>query len=141
MDKKQRFNEAYTYLVHIGRIRTQKELAEIMQSTSPNISSARKGIESVLTDNFLMRFYNEFSDIFNKSWIITGEGEMLRQSQSINGDGNVQVGGNANNVNAGAALDNAIKEISNAHALMAKMQEQMDRMLAVIENLSNTKMA
>ncbi len=139
MNKKERFNECYDYLIKIGRIRTQKELADIMQSTSPNVSSARKGVESVLTDSFLMRCYSAFSDIFNKEYIMTGEGEMLKPSQSINGSGNVQVGGNAGNINNTATIDSALREIATAHSLMAKMQEQMDRMLAVIENLSTQK--
>lgn len=91
-----------------------------------------KGVSDKLADAILEKFPH-----YNKSWLVTGDGDMFKTQQSINGDGNVQVGGNASNVNDGTALNNAIKEIAHAHALMAKMQEQMDKLLNVIENLSS----
>lgn len=151
MNKKERFNEAFAYLKEQGAIKTQKELAEQMGTTSPNVSSALKGVESVLTDRFIERFCLAYADIFNEEWLLTGEGEMLKHSQVIHGDGNVQVAGNAHNVNAGSTIDaalgeidTALGEIAKAHELLAKKDEQlakrdeqMDRLLAVIEKLTD----
>ena len=80
MDKKSRVNQAYSYLYDIGAIHSQKELSEKMGASAPNVSSALKGVESVLTDRFLNRFSDTFP-IINKAWLLTGEGEMLSSPQ------------------------------------------------------------
>lgn len=80
MDKKSRVNQAYSYLYDIGAIHSQKELSEKMGASAPNVSSALKGVESVLTDRFLNRFSDTFP-IINKAWLLTGEGEMLNSAQ------------------------------------------------------------
>lgn len=77
MDKKERFNQAYEHLYKKGIIHEQKDLAAMMKASKSNISSALKGKESVLTDNFIRRFCNAFKGTFNEDWILTGEGEML----------------------------------------------------------------
>ncbi len=138
MNKKDRLNEAFVYLRDKGVVKTQKDIAEQMGTTSPNVSSALKGVESVLTDRFIERFCLAFQDI-DKVWLLTGEGEMLKHTQTITGDGNVQVAGNAHNVNAGKTLDAALREVENAHNIISKMQLQMDTLLAVIEKLTDQK--
>lgn len=77
MDKKERLNAAYEHLRHIDAIRTQKDVAEKMSSTSQNVSQALQGNPKVLTDRFLMRFLTAFPDIFSMQWLFTGDGSML----------------------------------------------------------------
>ena len=77
MDKKTRFNDAYDYLLSIGRAHKQKDIAVAMSSTEANISQALKGHPKVLTDNFLLRFLTAYPDIFSMSWMFTGKGSML----------------------------------------------------------------
>lgn len=148
MDRKQRFNDAFSYLKGKGMLHTQKDLADKMKSTSPNISSALKGVETVLTDNFLRRFNAAYDNIFNEDWLLCGEGEMLRPSQTI-GDvaGSTVVGanvnGSGNNIsNSDAiALSKAIDEISKMREIVQEQvknnQEQFDRFMAVIEKLTS----
>ena len=76
MSRVDRLNKAYNYLKYRGVISTQTDVAKAMNSTQPNISSALKGDEKVLTDSFLTRFSNSFEDI-SSSWLLTGEGSML----------------------------------------------------------------
>lgn len=76
MSKADRLKKAYNYLKYKGVISTQTDVAKAMNSTQPNISSALKGDEKVLTDSFLTRFSNSFEDI-SSSWLIKGEGNML----------------------------------------------------------------
>jgi len=80
MEKKERFVKAYEYLKSIGLVHTQKDVAEKMNSTAPNVSSAMKGVESVLTDRFLSRFCEAFNGVFSLNWLLTGEGPMLQPS-------------------------------------------------------------
>ena len=82
MDRKERFVKAFNYLRGKGAISTQKELADMMCSTPSNVSSALKGVESVLTDNFIMRFVRLFPE-FSMPWMLNGEGEMLVRNSSF----------------------------------------------------------
>lgn len=147
MDKKERFQAAYHYLKDRGMLHTQKGLAEKMESTSPNISSALKGINTVLTDNFLRRFNSAYGYIFNEKWLIKGEGDILRISQT---DGDVSsstvVGANAsrngNNMSScdAMALSKALDEISEMRKIIQEQvtinKEQFERKFAKIEQLT-----
>lgn len=135
MNKKERFNEAFRFLRGKGFVQTQKDVAEKMGSTAPNVSSALKGVESVLTENFLRRFNSAFDGVFSDDWLISGEGEMLSPliSQTVTGDGNTSVAGNGNHVNTTA--DALIAEIAAQRRVTEKAQAQIDRLLSVIEKM------
>lgn len=77
----------------------------------------------------------EFPEL-NTEWLLYGEGEMLKPQQSISGDHNTQVAGHGNNVNSTEALSKALDEIAEHRKLLAKSQEQIDRLLAIIEKLN-----
>ena len=73
----------------------------------------------------------------NTGWLMTGEGEMLKSSVTIeNGDGSTQVIGDGNHVTAPTTLDKALDEIAAQRRLVEKSQEQIDRLLSVIEKLT-----
>ena len=76
MDKTERFNKAFAFLKYEGVIKTQDDVARIMGASRPNVSSALKGRETVLTDNFIIRFANAFKQI-SLPWLLNGEGTML----------------------------------------------------------------
>lgn len=108
-----RLNKGFEYLRNIGMVHTQADVAKAMGASRPNVSSALKGDEKVLTDKFLKRFANAF-DVLSQDWLLTGEGPMLTSDLSgsvhqqssgdyyVNGTGNV-VGG----VGGGAVEDMA----------------------------------
>lgn len=79
-NRAKRLNEAFNYLRYNGLISTQKDLSDALGSSPSNISKALKGDERVLTDNFLVRFSEAFSDI-SSAWLLTGEGDMLASDQ------------------------------------------------------------
>ncbi len=87
LERKERMNKVYQYLKFQRLINTQKDLAEQMKSTQPNISSALSGDEKVLTDNFFLRLNASYDNIFNKEWLLEGEGEMLRVPNYMSQDG------------------------------------------------------
>ncbi|TFD96725.1 helix-turn-helix transcriptional regulator [Dysgonomonas capnocytophagoides] len=80
--KKERLKDAYNYLRSKGIIHTQKDLSLKMGTDQGNISNALKGSEKYLTDKFLEKFNEAFDDIFNISWLLTGEGLMLKEEQN-----------------------------------------------------------
>lgn len=75
----------------------------------------------------------------NRDWLLTGEGEMLKQA------GNVAVGSavvaqgnnstNSNTINAGSdtIAEKLLAELSAQRELTAKAQQQIDRLLALLE--------
>lgn len=111
-----RLNKGFEYLRNIGMVHTQADVAKAMGASRPNVSSALKGDEKVLTDKFLKRFANAF-DVLSQDWLLTGEGPMLTSdlsasvhqqstgdnSPNVNDTGNV-VGG----VGGGAVEDMAM---------------------------------
>ncbi len=141
MKKNERLKKAIDYLRLQGMIINDKDVAVKMKADASNVS---RSISAEPTDRFIKRFNDAFDGLFNLNWLLTGEGEMLRASVSQSaGDGNVQVGGNAgninNNVNTSGTMDVAIREIAAAHTIMAKMQEQMDKLISVIDRLTESK--
>lgn len=78
MEKKERLKEAFDYLRSKGEVHTQADIADRMNASRPNVSSAFKGDVKCLTDKFLIRFNKAFGDIFRVDWLLTGEGSMLR---------------------------------------------------------------
>jgi len=139
MERKERLKAAYDYLRSQGKVHTQIDVATAMGATKPNVSAALKGKEGILTDSFLRRFNAAYGLMFNIDWLIKGEGEMLSPPlrQEISGDHNTQVAGNNNQVNSPATLDKAIDEIAAQRKLVEKSQEQIDRLLTIIENMNN----
>lgn len=93
--KQQRFKSAFEYLRYNGYIQKQKDLAAIMNTSAPNISNALKGLEGVLTDGFIVKFNSSFNNVFNTDWLLTGEGEMLRDQSTTNIASNNTYGDNA----------------------------------------------
>lgn len=100
MNKQERLKVAFDYLKSKGIIHRQKDIAEKMGSTEPNVSAALKGVEKVLTEKFLTRFNMAFGSVFSEDWLLTGEGDMLKSnvrnmndvySASQNDDGVVMV--------------------------------------------------
>ena len=126
MEKKERINQAFSYLKDNGLVHTQKDLAERMGSTAPNVSSALKGVDNVLTDNFLLRFNNAFGGIFNDNWLLTGEGSMLSASESDSVSA-------SSSTDISVALNKAMDEIAAQRRITEKSQQQIDRLLSLLE--------
>ena len=95
MERKVRFNEAFNFLRMKGRIKTQKECANLMNYKEGTFSRALKGNPDCLTDNFLRTFNSTFDNIFNIDWLLKGEGSMFSAKCGTNilkGDGHEIMG-------------------------------------------------
>lgn len=119
MDKVERFKMAYEYLRNRGMVHTQKDLAEIMQATPPHVSSAFKGDARFLTDKFLQRFNHSFGEVFNLQWLILGEGDMLKEEED--------------------ETEFEPSETSRFLSLLEKKDEQIDRLIALLEQKYGTE--
>lgn len=77
-EKRNRLLKAYEYLRSRGIVHTQNDVATRMGSNRVNISNAFRGQPKYLTERFLKRFNKAFGEIFNNTWLIDGEGAMLK---------------------------------------------------------------
>lgn len=98
MDKLERINKAIDFLRFKKVFNTQKELAVILEKPAPNVSDALKG-GKYFTDKFVICFSEKFKDFISKDWLLTGEGEMLRDQSTTNIASNNTYGDNASGKN------------------------------------------
>lgn len=76
--------------------------------------------------DYILRMFPEL----NRDWLLYGEGEMLKSPvQEIKGDNNTQVIGDGNHVSTPSTLDKALDAL-------AKSQEQIDRLIGVLEKMT-----
>ena len=114
---------------------TMKTFEQRCGLSSGYVTSMRKGFGSDKLNNVLIAFPE-----LNRDWLLYGEGEMIKgaTSQSANGDHNTQVAGNNNQVNGNhASIDKALDEIAAQRQVVQKSQEQIDRLLSIIENMNS----
>lgn len=146
MDKLERFRLAFQHLKNSGIAHTQRDVAKKMGATPPNVSSAMRGDEKFLTGNFLRRFNLAYGGIFNEDWLIDGVGQMLCDSPPKNDTAaivNNQVG-NGNHFTNGSTVERFLDELAaqreltrEAQQQLTKSQEQMDRLITIIEQLKH----
>lgn len=148
-----RLNKGFEYLRNIGMVHTQADVAKAMGASRPNVSSALKGDEKVLTDKFLKRFANAF-DVLSQDWLLTGEGPMLTSdlpgsvhqqssgdySPNVNGTGNVVggVGGGAVEDMA-TALRKALGTIETQSSTISTLTEIIQKLRQQINENNNLK--
>jgi len=148
-----RLNKGFEYLRNIGMVHTQADVAKAMGASRPNVSSALKGDEKVLTDKFLKRFANAF-DVLSQDWLLTGEGPMLTSDLSgsvhqqssgdnfpnVNGSGNVVggVGGGAVEDMA-TALRKALGTIETQSSTISTLTEIIQELRQQINENNNLK--
>ena len=82
MEKGERLTQAIDYLKKTGKAKTLDDIANVIQRSKTNISSAANGNHRYLTDKFLSHFNMCYDNIFSLKWLITGEGDMLSSSSS-----------------------------------------------------------
>lgn len=114
---------------------TMKSFEEKCDLSSGYVTSMRKGFGDEKLKNVLTAFPE-----LNRDWLLYGEGNMFRDvsiTQTSHGDNSPNIANNKGNVNVSYnALGKALDEIKEQRKLVIKSQEQIDRLLSVIENLT-----
>lgn len=99
------------------------------------VNNIRKSITPEKLQQITLRYPQ-----LNGGWLMTGEGEMLKNTsitQTSHGNNSPNIANNKGNVNVSYnALGKALDEIKEQRKLVIKSQEQIDRLLSVIENLT-----
>jgi len=142
-ETKSRLKQCFAYLKSRAIVFTQQDIADRMGHTKNTISKAFNGYPKYLTATFV----NNFAAIFglNANWILTGVGNMVDADKEIPDPGGTAIVNNQ--VGNGNHFDNApvnrfLDELAaqreltrEAQQQLTKSQEQMDRLITIIEQL------
>lgn len=138
----ERLKSGYLYLKGRGIVHTQQDIANKMGRTKQTVSRAFNGHPLYLTSIFVENFASIFG--LNPEWILTGNGDMLAdpsQEPQTAAIVNNQVG-NGNHFTNGSTVERFLDELAaqreltrEAQQQLTKSQEQMDRLITIIEKL------
>lgn len=103
------------------------ELARAIGVSSQTFTDIKKGNHGI--SRKLAEAIHALDGRISVAWLMTGDGEAV-----VVGDGNVT--GDNNHVNTGDTLAMAIEAIQTQQSITVKGQEQIDRLLAIIEKLT-----
>jgi hypothetical protein len=135
--KLKRLDALIRHLIWSGELSflgTQKNIAKKIGANEVSVSRALKGDKEYLTDNFIERVNNGYESPFNTEWLITGEGERLKNGQNLeNVKNSVAIGRDAN----GSEIHVTSQNVEEFIRITEKYQEHTDKMLAIIEKLIN----
>lgn len=118
----------------------KSEFGRMVGVSNAYISSIRKSIQPDKTEKIAASFPD-----LNIAWLITGDGEMLKDNvkQISLGDNSPNISGNGNNVNAASTIDKALNEIAEQRKLVAKAQDQVSvaqsQVTAAMEQVSKSQ--
>lgn len=152
-NKIDRYKILIRHMIDLGIIASQKDLGAKMGYSKETTISQIINAKVKEPKDFIDRL-SEFLPDLNKDWLETGEGNMLLSEsggQNFFGDikgGDNKFSGRDMHINppcaVGFDIDKVFQEISaqrklteEAQAQTRKAQEQMDRLLTIIENLHN----
>ena len=114
-------------VIKILEIPTFKEFAakiDVSAQTFYDIKQGKHGISKKLAEQI-----NKCFPEIPVAWLLTGEGDIIVVDRNITGDNNTTS-------NSDDVLLKAIEAIAEQQKITAKSQEQIDRLLGIIEKLS-----
>lgn len=134
MSKQERLKTAFQYLKNIGKVHTQKDVAEAMGASKSNVSSAFKGVEKVLTDSFVNRFARTYGLSFD--WLLTGNGEMIAKESASTDNSNH---GAVTTIGDISGITNSPTTVNNGNAaeLLRVIESQEEQIRAQHEQIRN----
>lgn len=139
----QRFRKMMEYLKTNRYIRNQQDFTERVKSDKATVSQVMNdhiNIPNIMFGNIAISF-----PFISTEWLKTGKGDMLKSSQNIGDVSGTVVGanvqGNGNNISNNDAMNIAgmIELQKGYQTMLAKSQSQIDRLLAIIEDMNKQK--
>lgn len=124
MEQERRIKKAINWLIYQELAENERDLSERLGYTKSSFSQIVNG-KVPLSEKFVGKLCS-LDENLNSVWILTGEGDMFRGG-CMNGENNW------NNVNTDEALSRALNEIGEQRKLVAKAQEQIDRLITLLE--------
>lgn len=93
-----------------------------------DIKSGKHGISKDLADKIKAKYLN-----INMSWLLSGEGEMITPSVIQNNQNGDNINGHSVNVEQKTEIEKFLDAIKECHELLRKKDEQIDRLLSLLE--------
>ena len=75
--------KAFEYLKSKGIVHTQKDISLKLGIATSNLSKAFNGDKEYLTKGFVEKFNNTFGSIFDEKYLLTGEGNMMKNQSNV----------------------------------------------------------
>ena len=91
-EREKRLNEVYKYLCYHCGIENKTMFADALRVQRTGLSAALNGSKANLTDNLFAKICAAFPGVFNLDYLLTGEGELLANSEQKDGDVTVDPG-------------------------------------------------
>ena len=128
--------ERLTSYLKLKRI-PKSEFGLTIGASASYVTSMRDTERASIGNDKVERIRKHYPDL-NIEWLLTGEGNMLNDvgiSQSVNGNDNVTLAGHNMNVESDKLLEKAFDEIKAQREMTQKAQEQVDRLLTILEKV------
>lgn len=129
------------YLKQYRFVRNQQEFSEIVKSDKSTISQILNN--KIDVPNGLYKKIGQEFPFISMSWLINGEGEMLKEniSQTSHGDNSPNINGHSNHlVSTSNLLGKALDEISEMRKALTDAlevnQKHTDKLLTIIEKMT-----
>lgn len=129
MAKNERLKEAIKEIKYRYGINQKEIVARMGLSSATYLSDLISG-KSELSELFIDKLVSTFPEL-DKNWLLTGNGEILKSSvvqKNKKGD---------NNYTDKISINKQASNVDRLLDLLKKKDEQIDRMLTLIENLQN----
>ena len=91
-ERAKRLKEAYRYLYSAHGLMSQSDFANSIKVQRTAMSAAMNGAKAYLTNNFFTKICAAYPNVFNLDYFLTGEGELLANSEHKDGDVTVDPG-------------------------------------------------
>ena len=128
--------ERLTSYLKLKRI-PKSEFGLTIGTSASYVTSMRDTERASIGNDKVERIRKHYPDL-NIEWLLTGEGNMLNDvgiSQSVNGNDNVTLAGHNMKVESDKLLEKAFDEIKAQREMTQKAQEQVDRLLTILEKV------
>ena len=91
-ERAKRLKEVYRYLFSAYGLESQSDFANNIKVQRTAMSAAMNGAKAYLTNNLFTKICAAYPGIFNLDYLLTGEGELLANSEQKDGDVTVDPG-------------------------------------------------
>lgn len=138
MDIVDRYKMVIRYAIGMGIVSNQKEYGQYIGYTNASAFSQIINNKAVVPKDFNVRFASVVPNL-SLVWLLTGEGEMLIKDGSVEQNNIVGDNINGHNVTVGKSGDDYMKVIMQQSLQLSKSQEQIDRLITLLEKMSDKK--
>lgn len=115
----------------------KSEFGQSIGASASYVTSMRDTGRTSIGNDKIARIREKYPDL-NIEWLLPGSGKMLNDtgiSQSVSGNDNIALAGHNMTVETDKLLEKAFDEIRAQREMTQKAQEQVDRLLTILEKV------